>query len=289
MRNVEGVNQELELFSVIILLYNNAQYVQECLDSVFNQKYPNIEIIIVDDGSKMFNQDGIQKYIEDNKKQNITNIIVYQNEKNVGTVKSANGAIKKSTGNYIKLIAADDALYNKDSLLQAAKALNISPCGIVTGDVMNCDQNLNPLGKYNKGLPEKINDLSPEEVFRRLCIHNNLVAGGFFFKRIFFEEYGLYDESYKLMEDWPTWLYITKRGCKIFYSPFYAIKYRSNGGIGTSMNPIYMADKKRVLDTVIIPAKSEIGPVYYIAARLSYFFINSDLVRKLYGKLFRNN
>jgi glycosyltransferase involved in cell wall biosynthesis len=201
-------------------------------------------------------------------------VIVYQNEHNFGTVKSANGAIKKSTGHYLKLIAADDALYDCNSLSKAADALDSSPCGIVTGDVMNCDKDLHPIGKYRKSLPEKLNNLEPKEVFKRLCVHNDVVAGGFFFTRPFFKKYGLYDESYKLMEDWPTWLHITKSGCRIFYS---------------STNPIYMADKKRVLDTIIIPARREIGPVCYVEARLSYFFVNSGFVRKAYGKIFRTN
>lgn len=284
-----AADKKLVLFTVIVLLYNNAQFIRECIDSILIQEYPNIEIIVVDDGSKQFDHEGIQNYIAEHKKGNISNILVHQNEHNFGTVKSANWAIKKSEGQYIKLIAADDALYDRNSLTKAAKALDVSPCGIVTGDVMNCDKDLHPIGKYKKSLPEKLNHLEPREVFKRLCVHNDVVAGGFFFKKSFFKKYGLYDESYRLMEDWPTWLHVTKRGCRIAYSRFYAIKYRSNGGIGTSTNPIYMADKKRVLDTIIIPARREIGPVYYIKARLNYFFVNSDLVRKLYGMVFRRS
>lgn len=142
---MEVVKAEAKLFTVIVLLYNNVQYIKECLDSILIQKYPNIEIVVVDDGSKCFDQESIQKYIEEHKKSNVSRILVYQNDYNFGTVKSANGAIRKSTGQYIKLIAADDALYDRNSLTIAAKALDDSPCGIVTGDVMNCDNDLHPM------------------------------------------------------------------------------------------------------------------------------------------------
>ena len=282
-----GRDEMTETFSVVVLLYNNSEYLNECLDSIIAQDYPSIEIIVADDGSKSFEREHIISYLGSKKKENLINYIVYQNEKNYGTVKSANGAIRKASGKYIKLLAADDALYDEYSLTYAAKALQKSPSGVITGDVMRCDENLKPIAKYRNKLPEALNDLEPLDVFRRLCVHNDIVAGGVFFSRDFFESYGYFDESFRLMEDWPTWLKATQHGCRFLYSPFFAIRYRSNGGIGTSFNPIYMADKKRALDTIIIPAKKDIGIRWYIKARLSFLMINSPFVRKVYGFIFR--
>lgn len=276
-----------ELFSVIVLIYNNSEYIEECLDSILIQDYPNIEIVVVDDGSETFDQKHIEDYIKKNERENIQSFIVYQNESNFGTVKSANGAIKKTTGTFIKLLAVDDALYDASSLTKAAKALRESPCGIITGDVMKCDENLKPIAKYRNHLPEALNHLEPIAVFRKLCVHNDIVAGGVFFSHKFFKNYGLFDESYRLMEDWPTWLKATQQGCRFVYSPFYAIRYRSNGGIGTSVNPIYMADKKHALKNIIIPAKQQIGISRYVKARLSFIIVNSPFVRKVYGLIFR--
>lgn len=276
-----------ETFSIIVLLYNNNEFLNECLDSIFAQDYPSIEIIVVDDGSKSFDCESIVSYLKSNKKSNIVNYIVYQNERNYGTVKSANGAIRKASGNFVKLLAADDALYDECSLSYAAEALQKSSNGIITGDVMRCDENLKPVAKYRNNLPKALNDLEPLDVFRRLCVHNDIVAGGVFFSKRFFEIYGYFDESYRLMEDWPTWLKATYKGCRFLYSSFFAIRYRSNSGIGTGVNPAYMADKKRALDTIIIPAKSDIGMSWYLKARLSFFMINSPLVRKVYGFIFR--
>ena len=158
-----------DVFSIIVLLYNNHEYLDECLESIMIQNYPHIEIIVVDDGSESFDRDGIVVFLESKKRANIVNYIVYQNETNIGTVKSANGAIKKATGAYIKLLAADDALYDEHSLANAAEALKKSQSGVMTGDVMRCDKELKPISKYRNSLPEALNRLEPLDVFRRLC------------------------------------------------------------------------------------------------------------------------
>lgn len=278
-----------KMFTVIVLSYNNYTYLKQCLDSILIQKYESIEIIVADDGSCVFDRDEIVTYIENNKHNNIVNYIVYQNEKNVGTVRSANRAIKNSKGSYIKLLAADDALYDENSLSNAEKALRDSNFGIITSDVMKCDENLNPISKYQKKFLKRMNGLSSDEEFRWLCIHNDIIAGGVFFARHFFDKYGLFDESFVLLEDWPTWLNATKLGCKICFEPFYAIRYRSNNGIGTSINSIYLKDKKKVLKNIIIPSKHKIGLFWYLVSRMSFILINLKVIRKLYGIVYRKN
>lgn len=59
------------LFSVIILTYNNTEYLFGLLDSLFKQTYNNIELIISDDASTSFDMNKIDNYIKSNKKNNI--------------------------------------------------------------------------------------------------------------------------------------------------------------------------------------------------------------------------
>lgn len=278
-----------DVFSIIVLLYKNREYLNECLESIVVQNYPHIEIIIADDGSDSFDRDGIIVFLESIKRSNIINYIVYQNETNIGTVKSVNRALKKATGTYIKILAADDALYDEHSLINAADALNKSQSRVITGDVMRCDKDLKPISKYRNSLPEALNRLEPLDVFRRLCIHNDIVAGGVFFSRSFFDKYGYFDESYRLLEDWPTWLKVTQQGCRFYYSPFYTVRYRFNGGVGTSTNTYYLADKRRVWENIIFPARKTIGLYWYLIAKLSFTVINSSFVRKTYGIIFRRD
>ncbi|NZA40106.1 glycosyltransferase [Eubacterium callanderi] len=116
------------LFSVIILTYNNTEYLFGLLDSLFKQTYNNIELIISDDASTSFDMNKIDNYIKSNKKNNIVSYQIIIRKKNGGTVKNINGALKRCNGEIIKLIAADDAFYN-DNVIENFVAPNLlSPC-----------------------------------------------------------------------------------------------------------------------------------------------------------------
>lgn len=276
-----------DIFTVIVLCYNNEKYLHTCLDSILVQTYPLVQIIVADDCSLSFDTNMHLDYIQKKKNDNISEFIVYQNPQNYGTVANINTALQKATGKYIKIIAADDALANEYVLENAAKELDISTDGIITGDVIKCDDKLKNPVKYPDRLQHLLNSLPPKDVFKRLCVHNDIIAGGVFFDSRFFKKYGLFDQSYRLLEDWPTWLKITRKGCKIRYCSFDTIKYRSDGGVGTGTNTMYMADKKRVLEKIIKPEKSYLGFNWYLKARLAYFVINSSVTRKIYSILFR--
>lgn len=276
-----------ELFTVIVLSYNNSQYIEGCLDSILRQEFSNIEIIIADDCSKEFDPDKYRSYCEQNSRGNIKNVLVIRNETNLGTVKNVNNAIHHATGNYFKLIGADDELADPNSLIEAAKYLEKSPFGIITSNVIKCDPEMKEIGLYPNRLQKHLNEMSARECFVRLCIHNDIIAGGVFFTRRFVETYGYFDERYKLLEDWPMWLKATANGAKIVYCPFSAIRYRSDVGFGTSINPVYMRDKKEVFAHEIRTRKNEIGFFNYLKAKISFAFINSTLVRKTYGLIKR--
>ena len=115
------------LISIIILSYKNYHYIYEALDSVLCQDYPNIEIVISNDGSDDFDKKAVEKYLKINRKNNIKNIIVNNNPKNIGTVKNINIAINLSKGEYIIMFAADDAMYDCRVMSQLSDAFNNLP------------------------------------------------------------------------------------------------------------------------------------------------------------------
>ena len=87
--------------SVIIPIHNSAQYIEQCIDSVINQTYKNLEIIIVDDKST---DDGI-KII---KNKNDERIKIIELEDNGGAGIARNKGIENSTGDFICFIDSDD-------------------------------------------------------------------------------------------------------------------------------------------------------------------------------------
>lgn len=274
-----------KIFTVIVLVYNNSEYLRECLDSIIEQDYSDIEIIVSDDCSKSFDVEKVRVYITSKAKHNIKNSIVYHNSENLGTVRNINNAIKKSSGRYLKIIAADDALFNSEVLSKARSALVNSPDGIILSDVVQCDQRLVPNGKKTKFNQAKINDMAALDVFRNLCKKNIIDTQGVFFRNDFFEKYGLFDERFRLLEDWPKWLEITSIGIKPVYSDFIAAKYRSDCGVGTGINTVYLRDKRLAFDIYIKSHKKELGLIDYFIAKAYFELHTSRIVRRVYRLL----
>ncbi len=98
--------------SILIPLYNSEDYIAETIDSCLNQRYDNIEIIIVDDGSSDLGLSIAKEY--ENKHTNIQ----VEVQKNSGAPVARNRAFKLSTGEYIQYIDADDLLHPDKIRLQ---------------------------------------------------------------------------------------------------------------------------------------------------------------------------
>ena len=91
-----------EKISVIIPIYNVEKYLPKCINSVLNQTYSNLEIILVNDGST----DSCKQICEEYKK--LDNRIKIINKKNGGLSDARNYGIEASTGNYIAFLDSDD-------------------------------------------------------------------------------------------------------------------------------------------------------------------------------------
>ncbi len=91
-----------ELISVIVPVYNVESYLEKCLDSIINQTYSNIEIILINDGSTDSSFEICKKYKKKDKR------IILINKKNGGLSSARNAGIEKFTGNYLLFVDSDD-------------------------------------------------------------------------------------------------------------------------------------------------------------------------------------
>lgn len=96
-----------DFVSIIVVSYNHASYLQECLDSILQQTYNNWELIIADDASKDNSQQVIQNWLEQN---NIHPRLVFHTD-NFGLSFTLNECLVLAKGNFIKLFAADDIMH----------------------------------------------------------------------------------------------------------------------------------------------------------------------------------
>lgn len=108
-------------FSCIVPIYNSEKTIGNCLDSIINQNYDNLEIICIDDLS----QDRSVSIINEYRKKD-SRIILLKNEKNIGAGYSRNVGIKHSTGDYIHFIDSDDKVFNCNCYEEVNKIININ-------------------------------------------------------------------------------------------------------------------------------------------------------------------
>lgn len=95
------------IFSVLIPLYNNSDYIEGCVKSVINQSFQNFEIIIIDDCSQDRSYENVKKISEVYGEK----VKVYKNEKNLGVYKTLNKCLELSNGQYICILGSDDKFH----------------------------------------------------------------------------------------------------------------------------------------------------------------------------------
>ena len=262
------------LISVIIATYNQPNYIFETIDSVLIQDYPNIELIICDDGSSHFDGASIECYINKHKKANISNIIIHHNECNVGTVRNINGGIKLASGDFIKAIAGDDAFYDKNVFRLQAEYLCSHAELLVTGKSQACDEVMQPIPNRQTDNTNRVlsgfykNDAKTmAKMIRTLKIYP-YVTQSFCFKREFFETYGLFDERYFLLEDSPMTTRIIRNEIPVGYCDIFTVKHRAS--VGISANEVVFSSRKiRYYKDLAMCIRSEMVPYPDIYPRLS--------------------
>jgi len=255
------------LVSVLVLSYNNLKYMNDCLNSILQQNYPYIEIIISDDFSSDFKKDEIEQFIMNNKKENIVNYVMNQNSSNLGIVKNLNNAISLATGNYFINLACDDVLFDGEVISSIVKCFSDSNYLVLAGYVAQFDEQLEgcllttPTWQYIKYTYG-----NPIDCYKQLCAGNFIPSPGMSYKRELINRYGMYDEEYRLLEDYPRWLYLTRNGCSIGFLQRYIVKYRK-GGISckrdAKIDKIYNDDLALARKKEILPYLDSIKDVNY--------------------------
>lgn len=142
---------DLGKISVIIPIYNVEKYIKQCLESVLNQTYKNLEIILVNDGTKDSSMEIIEEYLLDER-------IIVINKENGGLSSARNYGLEKVTGEYIYFLDSDDWL--EENTLEIL-INNSNDVDIVRGNFYYYDEikNTKILPKfkleYNKNLEAK--------------------------------------------------------------------------------------------------------------------------------------
>ncbi len=209
-----------ELLSVIVPVYNTDKYLNECMESIINQTYKNMEIILVDDGS----DDDSGKICDEYAKKDIRIKVIHQ--KNNGAVLARMYALKIAKGRYVTFVDSDDfiALDLFENLMQPLidnKDVDISMSPITVYES----------GKYifyyEKNIPTKINNY----VAGRL-IYGRKYAGWSLYAKIYktklFKNIRISNVTNAYGEDIEFNWKLLKKAKKVYYIPFSGYYYRQN-------------------------------------------------------------
>jgi len=136
--------------SVIVPVYNVEKYLEECIESIINQTYKNLEIILVDDGSTDISVSICKKY------EKLDNRIKVIQKINGGLSSSRNVGLDNATGEYIMFSDSDD-FYTLDACEVMLNEIEKQNADYVIGNYQNCYEDSTlwetpvfSLKKYNK-------------------------------------------------------------------------------------------------------------------------------------------
>ncbi len=224
-----------KLVSVICTCFNHENFVIEAIESVINQSYKNIELIIIDDCSTDNSSKNILKWINDNQYINFI-----RNTENIGITKSFNKAFKYAKGDYLIDLAADDKL-KPDCVSILIEKFNDSiynNLGLVYGNAQIIDnkgsflRNHFPLD-HNGELIDKI---PTGDVYENIVSNiNSLCSVSAMFKRKMFIELNGYDSSL-YYEDLDFWIRASRNYNFDFTNKFVVEKRAVTGSLGDYFN-----------------------------------------------------
>lgn len=174
------------LVSVIIPYYKGERHIAETLDSVLGQKYPNIEIIVVSDGSPRETLEALTPYRD---------TIVFIEQENRGQAAARNTGIKAARGAFIALLDQDDA-WPVGRLADTVTELSDPTCDFVRGNTEWFSVHEN--GKKEYGAP----------------VFQEALMGSALYRRSVFDKAGMLDPNMREGEDFDWNIRLRESGCR---------------------------------------------------------------------------
>lgn len=218
--------------SIITVTYNSEQYLEDCITSVINQSYKNVEYIIIDGKSTDNTVAIIKKY--ENK------IHKWISETDKGMYDAINKGMAMSTGDIIGILNSDDIFVNNEVLSEITKVFSENNVDSVFGDLEYvAPDNTNKIYRIWKGKSYK----------RSLFLKGWMPAHPtFYFKRELFEKYGGYENHFYTAADYELMArYLYKYHATSYYLPKLFVKMRRGGQSNSNLRTRFRANRRDFL------------------------------------------
>ena len=233
-----------DLVSIVVVTYNSSPYVIETLESVKQQTYQNIELIVTDDSSTDDTIAKATKWIDDNS-QRFTNVKIVITTQNGGISKNCNQGYKNTQAEYLKFIAGDDLLLQNCIQDNVDFVINNTDASIVFSDMILFGENIEDINLkqcFMDDFVKKI-DVDAKTQFQRIIKREMIIANSpsVFIKKELLDKMGGFDERFPMLDDLPLWTKIAYNGIKLYYFDKKTVMYRigySSASALLSKNPV---------------------------------------------------
>ena len=229
--------------SICIPTYNGEAHLKETIESVLNQNYSDIEIVICDDGSTDSTEEIVKSFGD-------SRIHFYKNDKNYGLGGNWNQTVSKSTGEFVKLLCQDDILF-PDAITIQAEALKSNPSATCCiGNTTVIDENDKEIMKRFRFKKDAIKN--GKKYAKKSFLGRNIYAepANLMYRGQYFDIFGGYDTSLKYTIDWD---FAIKLSCvgNIYCTNKPIMSFRINSGSETSR--LYSEENKLLIkDTMML-------------------------------------
>jgi glycosyltransferase involved in cell wall biosynthesis len=266
------------LVTIAVIAYNSSKFISETLDSIKNQSYNNIELIVSDDCSTDLTLEICEKWIEANRSR-FVDIYLIKSTENQGIPANVNRVISKTKGVWVKLIAADDILHphSISSFIKYSK-FNIN-AKIITSvsqpfkDIYSKNNFSKPIQGNSTFNNKKITALQQYKMLLFRCVVHapNVIISTDLIKTV-----GKFDEKFKFMEDYPYWLRVAKLGYKFYFLNRITVFYRIHS------TSIYNKKTGNILfnNFYILKRPFEREYIYPNISKLAKFIYELEFLRK---------
>lgn len=204
--------------TVLLPVYNAAQFLREAIESVLSQSYRDFELLIVNDGSTDSSSEIISSFTD-------SRIRVLQNEKNIGLIASLNRGIAEAKGKYIARMDADDISLPGRLQHQVTKMEDDPGVAVLSSfvDFMNVDGDITGNWATDR-------EATSESEIRNLMMRTNCIAHPTVMMRADVVRKYLYNPKRKGAEDWDLWMRMLAGGQRIVKLPEVLLNYRVHPG-----------------------------------------------------------
>lgn len=214
-----------ELVSICVVTYNNEKYVVETLESIKNQTYKEIELIVSDDNSSDNTVAKVSKWIESNKER-FVNVQLIVSNKNTGVTPNCNRAVKVSKGVFIKIIG-DDLLKN-DYLDKCINFFNKDKSVKVLCTDMEYFYPEEKFDFVQKAIDFSFFNLSAQDQkeYVRYKGIPQYPTPSMIYRKSVFDKVGFFDETIPMWEDGPMYSKLAKNKIKVYMLNEKLVDYR---------------------------------------------------------------